>query len=78
MPTIEFSNATVGGTEHIITKSTSFSLTNNSPLERAPTRIEPVIFLTILTSSFSLVKVNLNNKQLSIKYLKYVHIKHVI
>jgi len=65
MATIEFNNDTDGGTEHIITKSTSFSLTNNNPLERAPTRIEPVIFLITFVSSFSVVNVNLNN------YLKY-------
>jgi len=57
--TTEFNNDTVGGTEHMITKSTSFSLTNSNPLESAPTRIEPVIFFIILVSSFSVVKVNL-------------------
>lgn len=62
MLTIEFNNAIDGGIEHMITKSTSFSLTNNKPLESAPTRIEPVIFLTTLVSSFSVVKVNLNKK----------------
>jgi len=72
--TTEFNNDTVGGMEHMITKSTSFSLTNNNPLESAPTRIEPVIFFIILVSSFSVVKVNLckelrfNTYRLKIEY----------
>lgn len=60
MVKIEFNNPTVGGTEQMITRSTSFSFINKSPLDSAPTRIEPVIFLTTLVSSFSVLKVNLN------------------